>query len=76
MITKEIIRHILEITDRKNTFIKSKWGKAIPKYKQPMMTKRQSNRIIIFSVFISFLIYDVNVQKRNSPVQSPLNVIS
>jgi hypothetical protein len=52
MITKEIIKHIIEIKDRKNIFIKSKFGRAAAKYKQPIMTKRQSNRIIIFSVFI------------------------
>ena len=76
MITKEIIKHIIEIKPRKDTFIKSKFGRAVAKYKQPIMTKRQSNRIIIFSVFISFLIYNIKVQKRSSPVQTPLNVIS
>jgi hypothetical protein len=76
MITNEITKHTIEITDRTTILGVSKDGIIAAKYKQPMMTKRQSNRIIIFSVFISFLIYGINVQKRNSPVQSPLNVIS
>jgi hypothetical protein len=76
MITNEITKHTIEITDRTNILGLSKDGITVAKYKQLRITKKLSDRIIIFSVFISFLIYGINVQKRNSPVQSPLNVIS
>lgn len=64
MITKEIAKHTIKITDRTTILGLSKNGVTAAKYKQLMVTKRQSNRIIIFSVFISFLIYLIQRYKK------------
>jgi hypothetical protein len=64
MITKEIIKHTIEITDRTNILGVSKDGITAAKYKQLIMTKKLSNSIINFSVFISFLICVVQRYKK------------